>query len=143
MSSKWWGLDKLKAFFEKGKEDFGNPEVVIGGAENGCLDLRWGQTLWLRWSWSDPWSVRLEKADEYSLLGAAISGLTIDGIDWEHHIVLQEEGNSWVYVSTRLKDYSGKVKSNAIVQCLTEEGRWLQKALNAGKEVVSSADFPS
>lgn len=143
MSSKWWGLGKLKAFFEKEKENFGNPEVVIVGAEDGCLDLRWGQTLWLRWTWSDPWNVRLEKADEYSLLGAAISGLVINGIGWEHHIALQEEHNSWVYVSKRLEDYPGKVKSTPIVQCLTEEGRWLQKALNAGIEVVSSADFPS
>jgi hypothetical protein len=47
-----------------------------------------------------------------------------------HHLELAEPNNSWVYVSERYEDYPGKVKSNTIVRCLTQEGQWLKDALS-------------
>jgi hypothetical protein len=124
-----WGKTELIEYFEKHGHRFGNPK--IHKLENrDFFDLIWEKDppLRLRWTWEDPFSVRIEKEDEGSLLAVGLAG----AFEHVHHLELAEPKNSWVYVSKRFEEYPGKVKSNTIVRCLTQQGQWLKDALESG-----------
>jgi hypothetical protein len=130
--SQAWGMEKLMEYFRKSAKKFGNPKV-IELEKPAAFDLRWDSKppLILRWTWSDPYSVRTE-LEEGSLLGAAISSA-----DHEAHVELADPANVWLYVSKRFKNYSGKVEKTNIIRCLTKEGEWMKKALRAGKNFLT------
>ena len=126
-------MAELIEYFEKHSQRFGNPKIHKL-EDSGFFDLIWeGQyPLRLRWTWEDPYSVRIEKEYEGSLLGVGLAG----AFEHVHHLELSEPRNSWVYVSKRLEEYPGKVKGNKIVRCLTQEGEWLKEALDAGTKYL-------
>jgi hypothetical protein len=133
MKSQAWGMEELMKYFRDSGEKFGNPEV-IELEKPAAFDLRWDTNppLTLRWTWSDPWAVRKEQG-EGSLLGVGLSGAHDHGA----HVELADPSNSWVYVSKRFADYPGKVEANTIVRCLTKQGEWMGKALEAGKKYLA------
>jgi hypothetical protein len=132
MKSQVWGMEELMEYFRNSGEKFGNP-TVIELDKPAAFDLRWeaNPPLTLRWTWSDPWAVRIEP-DEGSLLAVGLSGN-----DHQAHIELADPSNSWVYVSNRFVEYPGKVSANIIVRCLTKEGEWMKQALKAGIQYLA------
>jgi hypothetical protein len=70
-----WGMAEPVEYFEKSGHLFGNPK--IHKLENrGFFDLIWESNppLRLRWTWEDPFSVRIEKQYEGSLLAVGLAG---------------------------------------------------------------------
>lgn len=67
-------MEELMEYFRNSGEKFGNP-TVIELDKPAAFDLRWeaNPPLTLRWTWSDPWAVRIEP-DEGSLLAVGLSG---------------------------------------------------------------------
>jgi hypothetical protein len=133
MKSQSWGMEELMEYFRKSGEKFGNPKV-IELEKPAAFDLRWDAKppLTLRWTWSDPYAVRIEP-EEGSLLAVGISG----AYDHHAHVKLANPANPWLYVSERYVDYPGKVEATTIDQCLTKEGEWMKEALEAGVKYLA------
>lgn len=135
--SQAWGMKELMQYFRRSAENFGSPRM-IELERPAVFDLRWDSQppLTLRWTWSDPGSVRKDPRDG-SLVACGLAGAN----DHNVHVELADPSHPWLYVSEQLKDYPGKVAANTIVQCLTRQGKWMKGALEAGLKFLADRGF--
>ena len=125
-------MKELMKYFRDSGEKFGNPDVIELD-KPAAFDLRWeaNPPLALRWTWDDPGALRRDPNESF-FLGAVISGAH----DHDAHVELSDPSHPWLYVSTRYKDFRGKVAASKIVRCFTKEGEWMKQALEAGKKYL-------
>jgi hypothetical protein len=127
-------MPELLRYFEESRETFGRPKI---DTLDRAFDLTWESEpkISLRWSWREITNISLYPKDE-GLILCALTG------NYEFHLKLQEDSNPCVYASPRLKRFPGSVPgsypyANRIVECLTCEGEYLNRALEAGLNLLN------
>jgi hypothetical protein len=126
-------MPELLSYFQQNREKFGNPKTKV---IDRAFDLTWDHEhrVVLRWSWQEIVNIRLYPEDEGLILCALIG-------DYGYHFQLKENSNPCLYANHRLKRFPGSSPGsypypNTILKCLTREGDFLKRALQAGLDLL-------